>query len=432
MTQILVHRSFRFAQLSAAGLLVVAGVAACSASPSSGSPSQGGPDGGAANDGGPTAKPGQLALAVQTARRGVKNSVKQQLEVRLQIANGSGGNKASLSPARFSVSDSSGVSVRASAGGQAQFVDGEACSASAELNGGGSATCVLTFAISGTSEPKEIRYEGEGLANIESTADKRTASAPVSVEACTTCGTSCTYLDVDENNCGQCGLSLQSSAKCTDGESSEGPACYADASLPLSGGSGPAYADVANGVGYHQPLAKRTGCSAQEAASIDAGAQQGKIHTLQQLEWNPNVVAISDSCASCVTAEYNTASNPAGASNKWGPSGFRYDTRSGQKTFPSNLSLVNPYGCLQNRGVLNAEEARKGYERDTCLAIACPAQGDGACSSQTEYDRCLGYAKKNACKAPNDAFVAANIEAKSNASGECQTVASIVSAFCGN
>lgn len=141
---------------------------------------------------------GSLSLRSNRARR----ATGAPLEVNVTLANGAGGAAVPLNPLLFQVQTSNGLIFEASLS-QPQWLDGENCDARVSLAGGASFACNIEFDIPSGATPVSITYRTPG-AVTGAGADKRTASAPVTVEACIQCGGTCTYLDRDANNCGTC------------------------------------------------------------------------------------------------------------------------------------------------------------------------------------------------------------------------------------
>ena len=148
-----------------------------------------------------TALPGALALGTQKARRGASGGTPGLVELKVTISNGVGGTPVLSNPLLFKLRGSDGLAVSGGAG-TAKYVAGDACNPAGEVVSGASYSCVLTFQLGSNAEPVELSYSNP--------ADPRTAKANVALEACTACGSKCTYLDSDEENCGKCGLSERS------------------------------------------------------------------------------------------------------------------------------------------------------------------------------------------------------------------------------
>lgn len=155
-----------------------------------------------------SAPAGQLALRVDKARQHVTGKRGDALEISLTLANGAGGAPAPLNPLLFQARTQDGL-LHASTGAEGQWLDGTPCDPTVQVGAGASATCTIAIDLKGSASPSELRYATPGV--LTGTGDARSASAAIAVEACVTCGTSCTYLDRDGDNCGACGNAFPAS-----------------------------------------------------------------------------------------------------------------------------------------------------------------------------------------------------------------------------
>jgi hypothetical protein len=154
--------------------------------------------------------PGQLAIRVDAVRQLATKGAKGPLLISVALANGAGGKPVPLLDQLFRLTLSDGRlrapmavddSVRA-------WVNGSTPVAGDLLAGGGLFAFQLAFEI-GNVTGLELTFAPAA------TDDSRSASARVtSIEPCTMCGDTCTYLDRDRANCGKCGSHY---AKASDG-----------------------------------------------------------------------------------------------------------------------------------------------------------------------------------------------------------------------
>jgi hypothetical protein len=150
---------------------------------------------------------GEVALRVDQARRATRDGDVGYVNVAFTLANGSDSPPASLNLALFSVKTSSGLYVMASATSPG-WVEGEMCNPSVAVGAGASSACALAFELEDDQMPVELFYQTAGkIAGTGS--DQRSATAALTLEQCTPCGTDCTYLDRDTQNCGTCGNVLE-------------------------------------------------------------------------------------------------------------------------------------------------------------------------------------------------------------------------------
>ncbi len=182
------------------------------------------------------AAPNQIALTILQARRGKLDGQWLPLELSINIANGEGGAPVSVNPSLFQVQTTDGLLTRAESQ-IPRFVSGPRCEPTTSIAGGHSYRCVVSVDLQPQAEPVELDYQTPGAVTGQGS-DQRTASVPITLEACHTCGQDCTYLDVDEMNCGSCGndLSNRSGQSCVDGhrqcdDSSLTPCAEADGTV---------------------------------------------------------------------------------------------------------------------------------------------------------------------------------------------------------
>jgi hypothetical protein len=160
------------------------------------------------------APPNQIALHVEQARQSASSSGRGDLNIAVTIANGAGGMPVPLNPLLFQVQTSDGL-LYASTGGSVDWVDGAECDPTVQVGAGSSSRCTLAFDLKSSSGPTQLRYAAPGAAT--GLGDTRTATAPISLEPCSVCGTNCTYLDRDKDNCGGCGNTIPDNTVCAKG-----------------------------------------------------------------------------------------------------------------------------------------------------------------------------------------------------------------------
>jgi hypothetical protein len=199
-------------------VLLLAGLLACgesSSNPGDGGPSGGDGDGGVTDGDGaveedeleppPEVAPGELALRVDEARNALIVGYPEysNLEVSFTLANGEGAPPASLSAALFQVKTSAGLYVNAEPGTAYWVKNTTFCDPTRSVGGGASFSCTLLFSLGSDEAPVELFYRTpNALAGAGD--DKRSATASVTVDPCSLCGTDCTYLDSDQRHCGAC------------------------------------------------------------------------------------------------------------------------------------------------------------------------------------------------------------------------------------
>jgi hypothetical protein len=174
--------------------------------------------------GGPPQKPGepppvaagQLALRVEQARQTMGATGPGYLDLAITLANGSGGNPVPLNPLLFQVRTSDGLYYAATVT-PTTWVDGDGCDPTVQVGSDANARCSLRFDLKSSSGPNQLRYTAPGVA--VGLGDMRTATASIAVEPCSPCGTECTYLDRDVDNCGACGQQVSNNAVTSDGRS---------------------------------------------------------------------------------------------------------------------------------------------------------------------------------------------------------------------
>jgi hypothetical protein len=88
------------------------------------------------------------------------------------------------------------------------------CASDLQIIQGSSITCDLVFEVHEKERPRSLRYDA---------VDGRKATASVSLEACTWCGTDCVNLKTSLLHCGQCNRQLTNGQACVDGN----PVCLA-------------------------------------------------------------------------------------------------------------------------------------------------------------------------------------------------------------
>jgi hypothetical protein len=154
-----------------------------------------------------SAADGEVAIRVDQARRASSDGDYGYVYVAFTLANGANSPPASLNLALFSVKTSDGLYVAASVSSP-YWVDAEACNPAVSVGGGASASCALTFELEDSATPVELFYQTAGkIAGTGS--DQRSATAALTLEPCTQCGTDCTYLDYDPGHCGACDNALE-------------------------------------------------------------------------------------------------------------------------------------------------------------------------------------------------------------------------------
>ena len=139
--------------------------------------------------------PGQVGLRTTQARMTESGA----LQLNVQVANGVDGVPFALTPSQLLVKTDDGL-LRAAAAFSSgtAWVDGKDFPSDGRIAGGSSFQWrVQVPAVTRASgvQPLELQF---------TTSDGRKASASVSLEPCTTCGSTCTYLDRDLQNCGAC------------------------------------------------------------------------------------------------------------------------------------------------------------------------------------------------------------------------------------
>ncbi len=212
------------AALFAAGTLVAA--AACTATPITSEPAKtpvsdsgggtSGEDGGTAVTKPFAAAPGQLAIFVKQVRQHRTADKADALEIAMTLANGDGGQAVVLNPTNFRLKVASGLLKVPTLGGVAKYVQGKSSNLTDSLSGGASfGPWTLSFDVdTKVDAPVELLFEVPGVTSGTTTiGDGRKAVAAVVLEACTLCGASCTYLDLDDQNCGAC--NVRAAGKCS-------------------------------------------------------------------------------------------------------------------------------------------------------------------------------------------------------------------------
>ena len=170
---------------------------------------------------------GGLVLTVQSARSTTLSGI-LSVDVAITLANGAGAPAVSLNPVLFQMQNAAGVLVVGSSLPHGGWVNAPGCDPTLSIAGGGAYSCALTFLPAGNAPPSKIIYRTPAaIAGVGN--DQRTASASLTIEPCTTCGSDCTYLDVDPNNCGQCGTAVDPSGQTSSCKG--GKAVCADPSL---------------------------------------------------------------------------------------------------------------------------------------------------------------------------------------------------------
>lgn len=200
----------RYPALSVALAFAVFG--ACTATQDLGQ-TNGSADAGASPDAAVTAPFGSMALAVHAARQSKGIAKYGTLELAVSLANGVGNSDLLLNQANYKLRLRSGV-VKRPIVHAVGWVSGSKPSPTDLLAPGASyGPWVLSFDVDASQDPPvQLSFEVPGLAPDAPPA--RVASAPVRFEPCTPCGAICTYLDVDTENCGACGVNVP---RCTDG-----------------------------------------------------------------------------------------------------------------------------------------------------------------------------------------------------------------------
>lgn len=184
-------------------------VAACSSSSQNNTPTADAGDADAEADVDASGPGGLIALRVDQARI----TSDEPLQLNLRVSNGAGAMPLELKPTLVQVylSDGSTRAARAVASGRV-WVDG--ADATASVLAGQSFQWRIEVAT-------VTRSSGLVPTRVDLIADDgRTASAAVTIERCAGCGTVCTYLDRDVQNCGSCGAGAdgnQPTMRCTSG-----------------------------------------------------------------------------------------------------------------------------------------------------------------------------------------------------------------------
>ena len=185
--------------------------------------------------------------------------------------------------------------------------------------------------------------------------------------------------------------------------------------------------------GYHPPMAASGGCSPADVSAfvvaVDAknAANTSKSYAgtfLTQLD-AAGVEGVSESCKSCIVAEYTIANGPTA---RWGVSGGR-STEARAPSTPTNLFSVNTIGCTQLLGATTEAQARALHRGNSCSAVLCQA-----CTSQLDLRECSEYALSDgACSSFKADFDAAAPTANPlvSAGGACADLSKVVTAFCG-
>lgn len=166
---------------------------------------------------GPGSAPaGGLSLTVVKAREVTRSGV-TQVHVAVTLQNGAGAAPLSVNPVLFQLQDSAGVLVTGAPESEPRWVGGSACDPTVAIAGGATLTCDLQFSPQSAANPTTLLYRTANAITATGE-DRRTASAPLTVEPCTTCGADCTYPDVDLRNCGACGtLATGAAVTCQGG-----------------------------------------------------------------------------------------------------------------------------------------------------------------------------------------------------------------------
>lgn len=154
------------------------------------------------------APPGKLAIRVNKARRGKYNNEPTALELSITLANGAGSAPVPLNPVLFTVKTRGGLLFHGEPISGKSWVMEESCNVNSDLSANSSHACGIAFSLEGSAEPIEVTYSTPGT--LTGTLDQRTATQTFTVEPCHTCGSACTYLDVDSANCGTCGTDISS------------------------------------------------------------------------------------------------------------------------------------------------------------------------------------------------------------------------------
>lgn len=168
----------------------------------------------------PMAPDGQLALRIEQARQAIEATESTRKKGPVQIAvtlmNGRGGKAVPLSQYLFELRTADGINHKVNTIPTTWLIEGNDPDSSTSLEGGYSRRLRIMFDIS-DEKPVTLTFSVPGEKGI---GDGRSASAPVTLEPCTPCGASCTYLDSDPYHCGACDISAYSGAGqyCKDGK----------------------------------------------------------------------------------------------------------------------------------------------------------------------------------------------------------------------
>ncbi len=222
----------------------------------------------------------------------------------------------------------------------------------------------------------------------------------------------------------------------TPAPDSRAPVVDSGTPAPDSGGPPPpacyAFGDEAQSIfdqtrvggilGYAQPMARASGCSAAEASRLAAALDSGAV-----LKTEASGLGLSAACLSCATAEYSAANPPP---VKWGISGSQYTAGAPPGFTGGNPYGVNYFGCLQAASEVPAADAQAAYELSTCLSITCGFETP--CASETERVACSRYALSRAGACGSRATAAA-VDAldRLGRSPSCATTEGIIQTFCG-
>ncbi len=184
-------------------------------------------DGGSAADAKVPVADGQLAVKVVQARQAnVKASgalTKSKLQVAVILANGKGGQPVPLEAALFSLRTTAGLLKAGSpvVPDEVHWVTGVDANASDQLAGAAQfGPWVVEFDVdAAVSSPVDVTFKPPSAPVGGATAgDPRSATAPLTIEACAACGEECTYLDSDPHHCGECATALDAGFSCKAGQ----------------------------------------------------------------------------------------------------------------------------------------------------------------------------------------------------------------------